>query len=211
MRPGGASRFPEKRPLHVPVRPPGPPVVAPVLPGPVPAVLDEVPVLAVRYHVLAGAERRDVDIPFPVFVVPPKGREVGGLAQVDRVRLDRDHPIGRVVDTLPRVRRRSCRPLATVLQQRRRMDGRPVLRFLDEVDRSFAEQHGTRFEVDTLVFVPHEERPHGMRLIDSDATSTSTVVEAFVRQNRVLDRLVHLLPVLVDLGNGRPQLGKRDS
>lgn len=67
---------------------------------------------------------------------------------------------------------------------------------------SLAEQNTTCLEVNSLMFESHEERPHGMVLVDNNGSLA--VVQGWMRHDCIDDRLVNPLAIFVDFCDSRP-------
>jgi hypothetical protein len=83
------------------------------------------------------------------------------------------------------------------------MERRPVFRGLHQMGGSFTEEHRASLEMDSLVFVPHKQRPHGVRLVNLDRAVR--VVQAGMVHNGIHHHIMHLFAVLMSFLHRWPQ------
>lgn len=69
--------------------------------------------------------------------------------------------------------------------------------------RGLAKEDRACLQVNTLVFKPHEQRPHGMILVDNDRSVA--IIERGVCHDGIRNSFVYLFPVLVNFRNCRPK------
>ena len=152
------------------------------------------PKLAIGDHVLGSIKFGHIDEAFAVLIVPSIRREVTGLPKVHGVAGDWDHFIGGEVNPLLRMRWHTG-------AARRRMQRRPVLWRLDQMQRRLAEQDRRCLEMDALVLESHKEGPEWVVLVYQH----TIIAQSLVRLDGMDDSLIHLLSVFVHLSDRGPE------
>jgi hypothetical protein len=115
---------------------PSPPIIAPVLLGAVTAILNELIKFAVGDHVLAGEKVRNFQAAFPVFIIPSVGGKIGWLSEINSFAIHSDHGVLGIVNPANRIGGGRF-----LVVKRRRMEGRPILRCLYQVDGGFPKEN----------------------------------------------------------------------